>query len=63
MPTACLTEVKAEKQSHDTSNKAKESNKIELGKFFSNWTSLPWIEIEEHKENNCRNTASGSGDD
>ena len=63
MLTACLTKVQAEKQNHDTSNKAKESNEIELGKFFLNWTPLMWMKIEENKENNCRNTASGSGDD
>ena len=63
MPTACLTKVKAKEQRYDTSNKANESNEIEFSKLFSNWTPLVWIEIEEHKENNCRNAASGSGDD
>ena len=63
MLTARLTGFKTEKQSYNTSDKAKESNEIELGKFFPNWTSLPWIKIEESKKNNCRNTAGGSGDD
>ena len=63
MLTACLTKVQAKKQNHNTSNRAKESNEIELGKFFPNWTSLPWIKIEENKKNNCCNTTGGSGDD
>ena len=60
--TSCLTKVEANKQSHDASNKANKSNEVELGKLVPNWAFMMGIKVEESKENNCCNTASGPGD-